>query len=985
MSKRLSVYGYDGYLDQDSKGRSFDEILTATVQQDVCGITFRSLKRTKSGSLPKQLPSMLSLKYIDLTSCHLTELPDTLLSMKTLMTLKLAKNNITALPTNWEHLGGVLRELNVCDNPLVSLSETLQELKFLESLHLADCSFSSFPPALLHLKNLKSLDISNNVISVVPRSVSALQRLEMLNISGCGLRGVPTVLANLPDLTSLDISDNPLGDLPKLLPQSLPNVQTLRSSNCGFRFFPEALLYMKKLNKLDLSRNPITYMPPYLTESSLYSLAMCNCRLTEITKAMSNLHHLDIAGNKIKTISEDAVADLFENQANIKFDSDSLQQPPREILNMGRDAILDYFKDLRLNTAFTTSIQNMIILGETGSGKTSLAQTLSAGEARLTSTQERTTLYEEHIFEYNRSLHFQITDLGGHNTYELMYPILMKDKSSIAAIAVDLSTFRRKKSDRQLIQWLQMCTQNLDETSTVIVVGTKADKCANLEQTHKKIQKVLAEWKRNEEGYIDKILCQINEIIDKEKLDALRKVRTQLSRIDVSVPVTSAYDNKGISSFVDALLSQAGQGACVLPQAWVDIYHLFVTDGCQLDTPYLPLCDAKEMIKQELKARNKRQRQVPYSLRHRQTHNKHMNVDLCLRFFHNRGIILWYEKHQMLKDIVILKPAMIFKTMKLLFQCNVTLFLESKTPLPPFKDLTTQQQAANKLKCCGVATETLLKSIFQRHCGNEQTPGLTIEILKMMGFCYEVTTNFPKAMTCFYFPWFTSNNTRDRQDQESSLCWQEVLPPGSLELQCQSEFFQRVPLSLFEQLLVHIYSYLFPGHVIETTSNSVFCIQNGVDILIRKERANRDQDIHSENLIIKMRSKRIELIELHRIFTNTVRRVVTLLEYCPCILLDQYFLCPHCLLMKRDRPTRLPVHNVASDVDERLRLAIRSVQCHSTAVPAALHFPQLLGNSVRVTMHWRIHDFSQTCSDTNPTYFANFPEKSMKLKKTFGL
>ena len=627
---------------------------------------------------------------------------------------------------------------------------------------------------------------------------------------------------------------------------------------------------MRKLNKLDLSRNPVTYIPPYLRESSLYSLEMRNCRLTEITKAISSLHHVDITGNQIKTISEDVVTDFFENRANIKFDSDFLMQPPREILDMGHDAVLGYFEDLRLDTALATNIQNMIILGETGSGKTSLAQTLSAGEARLTSTQERTALYEEHIFEYNRSLHFQITDLGGHNTYELMYPILMKDKSSIAVIAVDLSTFRTKKFDRQLIQWLQMCTQNLDETSTVMVVGTKADKCANSEQTRKKIQKVLAEWKKNEERYIDKILFKTNGIGDEEKLDALRKVRTQLSRIDETLPVTSAYDNKGISSFVDALLSKAGQGACALPKAWVDIYHLFVTDGYQLDTPHLPLCDAKAMIKQEFKARIKRQRRVPYSLRHSQTNNKHMNVDLCLRFFHNRGIILWYEKHQMLKDIVILKPVMIFKTMKLLFQCNITSFLESKTPLPPFKDLTTQQQAANKLKCCGVASETLLKSVFQRHGGNEQAPGITIEILKMMGFCYEVATNFPTAMTCYYFPWFTSNNTRNRHDQEFSLRWQEVLPPGSLELQCQFEFFQRIPLALFEQLLVHIYSSLFPGHVIETSSNAVHCIQNGVDILISKERSESDQDIHSENLLIKMRTRRSFLIDLFRIFSKTV-------------------------------------------------------------------------------------------------------------------
>ena len=243
--------------------------------------------------------------------------------------------------------------------------------------------------------------------------------------------------------------------------------------------------------------------------------------------------------------------------------------------------------------------------------------------------------------------------------------------------------------------------------------------------------------------------------------------------------------------------------------------------------------------------------------------------------------------------------------------------------------------------------------------GSEQAPGITIEILKMMGFCYEVATNFPRAMTCYYFPWFTSNNTRIGHGQEFSLCWQEALPPGSLELQCQFEFFQRIPLSLFEQLLVHIYSSLFPGDVIEMSRNAVHCIQNGVDILISKERSKSDQDIHSENLLIKMRTRRSFLTDLYRIFTKTVRNVVNLLEYCPCILLHQYFLCPHCLLMKRDHPKRLPVHYVTSDVDEGLRLAMRRVQCHNTAVPAALHFPQLLGNFLRVTIQWRIRDFSK--------------------------
>ena len=942
MKKRINVYGYDGYLDQDNKGRSFDDILASTAGQDVCGITFRSLKRNKSDALPKVLPSMVNLKYIDLTSCHLTEFPDKLLSVNTLTVLKLAKNDFASLPTDWKSLPDGLRDLDLSDNPLVSLGQAFPELKSLEILNIADCSLSSFPSALTQLQFLRNLNMSGNAISVLPPSMSMLQCMEILNVSGCGLIGVPKVLAKLPNLTSVDLSDNPLTDLPRLLPQALPNIQTLHLCNCGFRFFPEPLLHMKKLNKLDLSRNPITYIPNQLKKSSLYSLTMCNCKLTEITNAISGLHHLDISGNKIKKISDDVLTDLFENDANLKFDSDFLLQPPREILDMGEDATRSYYKELELETALCTNIQSVIILGETGSGKTSLAQTLTSGDPRLTFADDRTVLYENHVFEFDRNLHFQITDLGGHSSYELMYPILMKDKSSIAVVAVDLSSFRKKRSEHDLTRWLQMCVQTLDETSSIIVVGTKADLCTNLPRKEKQITEILADWKQKEILCVEKLLAQSSTIIDAEKRNILLKVKSQLSQFDITLCITSAYENSGISSFVELLLTKTGQTGSVLPKAWVDIYRLFTSKEELFDAVYLPVNDAKAMIKRELKARIKRQRLSPYNIPNGQAHSKHTNIELCLRFFHNRGIILWYEKHQRLKDIIVLRPSLIFETMKLLFQCDITSSLLTRSPLVPFRELTTQHEAVNTLNSCGIASEMLLRCIFRQHGCIDQIPDITIEILKMIGFCYEMTTNYPKPTTSFYFPWFATNNLKNIEGQSHTSEWKDAIPSGSLQLQCHFEFLQRIPLSLFEQLLVQIHSYLYPGHTMTTFSGSVRCIQNGVDILVERKR-NCDQTIQLENLVIKMRSDKNDLSELYRMFIGTVRAVKTIVEHCVCILHDQYMVCPHCLLTRQQNPTRLSVDRITMEMNEYLRLAMKSVQCHDTSVPAALYFPQLLG------------------------------------------
>ena len=888
---------------------------------------------------------MVNVREVDLTSCHLTEFPDSLLSMSSLTTIKLAKNDISQLPTNWLNLKNSLRGLDLQDNPLVTLNRTFAQLQNLETLNVADTSLSTFPHVISQLRQLKNLDISGNSVSVIPKSLSSLENLEDLNVSGCGLPGVPTVLARLPKLTVLDLSDNPLIGLPKQLPQAIPQVQKLSLRNCGFRFFPETLHHMKRLNKLDLSRNPITYIPDHMLQgTTLYSLVMCDCKLSAITRATLGVRHLDLTGNPILRIEEEAIEDLFDNQANIKLDLRHLQQPPGEVLQMGRESTLSYFQELHLDTALRTHIENVVILGETGCGKTSLAKTWTSGEPRLNLSEDRTVLYEQHALEYDRELHFHITDLGGHRAYELMYPVLMRDKSATAVVAVDLSTFKIRQSEKQLLQWLQMCIQNLDEKSRIIVVGTKGDLCEDVSRITGQIKEVLGHWIRKERDYVESILAQSSSILDHKKRESLLKVKAQLNQVDVSISVTSAYHNTGMDALLNVLLSKVDQNTNVLPKAWLHIYKFFAQKG-DFANPIAPTGVIKALIEQELKPRNKRQRLSLCTSVNCVAFNEQTNAELVLRFLHDRGVILWYDRHPRLRDFVIANPSLLFDTAKVLFQENLTKSLVSNQLYCPFKDLTTQHEAVKRFSSSGVASNLLLRCLFYAHGYSELAQSVTLEVLCMIGVCYETESAYPGHGQSYYLPWFSrhcSSNTGNQIPFPSGTVWPGRIPMGHLELQGCFKFYKRIPLSLFEQLMVRVHSGLHPGCLLRSSPEWICFIQNGVTAHIQNEK-NTDQS-QIASLTIKTRANRNDTTELFKTFVKLCNDVQDLIEHCPSIIYDQYTVCPHCILTRIGNPEHLPIENLTMKT-EMLRLTMKTTHCQFSQipVPAALFFPQLLG------------------------------------------
>lgn len=155
----------------------------------------------------------------DLTDCAMVELPpDTFVMCRLLQKtiLLLQNNSLTSLEK-----GGKLHELEGLDildltnNKLAHLPESINKLKNLRILKLNENKLKNMPSAVSELSKLQELYLSSNKFSKVPVSICALPKLRVLSLSGNNISVLPKDFCNLQkSLHTLEIDVDKLKSPP---------------------------------------------------------------------------------------------------------------------------------------------------------------------------------------------------------------------------------------------------------------------------------------------------------------------------------------------------------------------------------------------------------------------------------------------------------------------------------------------------------------------------------------------------------------------------------------------------------------------------------------------------------------------------------------------------------------------------------------------------------------------------------------------------
>jgi len=163
-----------------------------------------------------------NLKTLDVSNNDLERLPDTIGNLANLKRLNVYNNQLRSLPESIGTLAN-LQELDVSHNHLGSLPETIGTLANLQELYVSHNHLGSLPETIGTLANLQWLNVNYNQLRSLPETIGNLANLQELYVSVNYLESLPDTIGNLAHLQRLNVSHNPHLALSPALRHELEN------------------------------------------------------------------------------------------------------------------------------------------------------------------------------------------------------------------------------------------------------------------------------------------------------------------------------------------------------------------------------------------------------------------------------------------------------------------------------------------------------------------------------------------------------------------------------------------------------------------------------------------------------------------------------------------------------------------------------------------------------------------------------------------
>ena len=191
-----------------------------------------------------KLGKLIGLKELKL-ACDLKEFPEEILS-----------------------LADTLEVLDLSDNQLSELPDTIAQLKHLKILFFARNNFIKFPSILRKLPVLNMIGFKSNQIETVPEN-SFPPKLNWLILTDNKINKLPKSIGDCTLLQKCALAGNLLEELPDEMANCI-NIELIRVSANKLKVIPNWLFELPKLSWVAFGGNPVAYKAPIDTAIDLF-------------------------------------------------------------------------------------------------------------------------------------------------------------------------------------------------------------------------------------------------------------------------------------------------------------------------------------------------------------------------------------------------------------------------------------------------------------------------------------------------------------------------------------------------------------------------------------------------------------------------------------------------------------------------------------------------------------------------------------------
>ncbi len=309
----------------------------------------------------------------------------------------------------------------------------------------------------LDLSNYYSTNIQDK-LTKIPEQVFELKHLKILILNNNRIYEIPKYIENLANLTHLYLSENQLSTIPESV-ENMANLTWLDLGGNQLSSIPEFMVNMANLTWLSLARNQLSSIPEFMGN-------------------MANLTWLSLAGNQLSSIPE-SMGNL-SNLTGLSLTENPLVNPPIEIADKGIEAIREYFKHLQEVGTDRIYEAKLLIVGEAGSGKTSLAKKIENSAYKLkpseTSTEGIDIIKKSFSLENGEEFQINIWDFGGQEIYHATHRFFLT-KRSLYCLVLD-----NREEDDNLYYWLNIVELLSDNSPLLIIKNEKQNRTRDINE-----------------------------------------------------------------------------------------------------------------------------------------------------------------------------------------------------------------------------------------------------------------------------------------------------------------------------------------------------------------------------------------------------------------------------------------------------------------------------------------------------------------------
>jgi internalin A len=400
-------------------------------------------------TLPSEIFDECNIESLDLYDNNLTGLPETVCQLSSLTFLDASSNRLSSLPKNFGALQN-LSSLSLQENNLRVLPRDFFQLKKLKILDLSDNKLTVLPSAIGNMQDLEKLDLSDNPIVELPSTVGRLSKLRVLRLGRTGLTVVPSAIGNMQDLEELDLSDNPIVELPSTVGR-LSKLRVLRLGRTGLTSLPKAISRLRNLQELDLSGASLTELPPQIGKlERLQVLYLSNNRLTRLPKELADL-------------SDSVVID---------FDLNPLEEPLPLLIGRGTFELFTYLRSLDVGEPQYEA--KVLLIGEGNVGKSSLVAALLGQpfiENRPTTHGiELGTLHIKHP-RLRVAMTLNTWDFGGQEVYRITHQFFFSARS----LYIVVWRPREGQEENAIEAWCERIRLRVGDEARILIVATHCE------------------------------------------------------------------------------------------------------------------------------------------------------------------------------------------------------------------------------------------------------------------------------------------------------------------------------------------------------------------------------------------------------------------------------------------------------------------------------------------------------------------------------